>query len=115
MVQLNRGTLYYQPTKPDDSVIKGPLTELAADHPRWGAKKMTAVIRNQGNQVNHKRIQRICREMQLNIRIKPQETTAQQRACPPDRARKAQSILVGRFHERCFALRSTFPNIQCDR
>jgi putative transposase len=73
MVQLNRGTFYYQPTKPDDSVIKAQLTELAADHPRWGAKKMTAVIRNQGNQVNHKRIRRIYREMQLNIRINPKK------------------------------------------
>lgn len=73
MVQLNRGTFYYQPTKSDDSVIKEKLTELAADHPRWGAKKMTAVIRNQGQQVNHKKIRRIYREMKLNIRVKPKK------------------------------------------
>lgn len=73
MVQLNRGTFYYQSTKSDDSVIKETLTELAIDHPRWGAKKMTAVIRNQGEQVNHKKIRRIYREMQLNIRIKPKK------------------------------------------
>jgi putative transposase len=73
MVQLNRDTFYYQHTKPDDAVIKGQLTGLASDHPRWGAKKMTAVIRNQGNQVNHKRIRRIYREMQLNICIKPKK------------------------------------------
>jgi len=34
---------------------------------------MTAVIRNQGEQVNHKKIRRIYREMQLNIRIKPKK------------------------------------------
>lgn len=70
MFQLNRGTFYYQTNKPNDSIIKDKLAKLVADHPRWGAKKMTAVIRNQGQQFNHKNIRRIYRDMQLNIRIK---------------------------------------------
>lgn len=94
-MQLNRGTYYYQSTKPDDTVIREKLTELANDHPRWGAKKMTAVIRNQGQQVNHKKIRRIYREMQLNLRIKPKKRLPSREPAPlivPDRPNVSWSV-----------------------
>jgi putative transposase len=70
-VQLNRSTFYYQATKPQDHELEKQLKELAACHPRWGVKKMTASLHIQGIKDNHKRIRRIYRDMGLNIRIKP--------------------------------------------
>lgn len=73
IVQLNRTSFYYQPSRQPDLELKNQLRELAARHPRWGVKKMTAVIRSQGIQANHKRIRRIYRGLGLNIRVKPKK------------------------------------------
>ena len=56
---------------------------------------MTAVIRNQGQQVNHKKIRRIYREMQLNLHIKPKKRLPSREPVPlivPDRLNVSWSV-----------------------
>jgi transposase InsO family protein len=58
-----RSSQRYQ-AKPDQEEKKlvGRLHELVAQHPRYGYRRMTAVLRQEGWQVNRKRVYRLWRE-----------------------------------------------------
>ena len=62
-VALPRQSYRYQGQVNTDDDIKQALRQLARDHPRWGFKKMNAVLQKQGHGWNHKRIYRIYGEM----------------------------------------------------
>ncbi len=59
-----RGT----PVPPDEElVLRARLRELARARPRYGYRRMTALLRTEGFTVNHKRIQRLCRDEGLRV------------------------------------------------
>jgi len=59
-----RGT----PVPPDEEqVLRARLRELARARPRYGYRRMTALLRGEGFCVNHKRIQRLCRDEGLRV------------------------------------------------
>jgi putative transposase len=56
----------------ENSVISDWLLRLTTTHKRWGFKLCFLYLRNQkGFKWNHKRVYRIYRELELNLRIKP--------------------------------------------
>lgn len=73
LFKISRSTYRYQPKSKGDDEIVTLLNELAEKHPRWGFSKMFAWLRNQGYGWNHKRVRRVYREAQLNLRIKPKK------------------------------------------
>jgi putative transposase len=75
-VGLNRSTYRYQANPQDDSAIVQELRQLAERQPRWGCKKMTHFLKNQGHGWNHKRIHRIYQELALNLHRKPKKRLA---------------------------------------
>jgi putative transposase len=75
-VGLNRGTYRYQANPQDDFAIVQELRQLVERQPRWGCKKMTHYLRNQGHGWNHKRIHRIYRALGLNLHRKPKKRLA---------------------------------------
>lgn len=75
-VNLNRCTYRYQAKKTDDQQIVQELRQLAESQPRWGCRKMTDYLRNQGHRWNHKRIRRIYRDLSLNLHRKPKKRLA---------------------------------------
>jgi putative transposase len=75
-VNLNRSTYRYQTKKTDDHEIAQELQQLAESQPRWGCRKMTDYLRNQGHRWNHKRIRRIYRGLALNLHRKPKKRLA---------------------------------------
>lgn len=69
LVGLSRNTLSYE--RPDrDTAVKERLTELAAKKRRYGARRLHVLLRREGMVVNHKRTERIYRELGLSIRTK---------------------------------------------
>ena len=73
IVNLNRCTYRYQASKMDDQEIVQELQQLSEKQPRWGCRKMTDYLRNQGHRWNHKRIRRIYRGLALNLHRKPKK------------------------------------------
>lgn len=69
MVGLSRNTLRYQ-LKDRDAPVKKRLMELAAKKRRYGARRLHVLLRREGLVVNHKRTERIYRELGLSIRTK---------------------------------------------
>jgi putative transposase len=73
LLKISRTAYRYQAKKPDDSEIQKQLQDIAERKPRWGFKKMYQYLRNQGYDWNHKRVHRVYREMELNLRVKPKK------------------------------------------
>ena len=73
--------------------LRARLRELARDNPRYGYRRLHALLVREGHAVNHKRIQRLCREEGLRVRVSRRK-----------RARVGESTTPG---DR---LRAAFPN-----
>jgi transposase InsO family protein len=57
-----RSTQRYMPTLPDrDRTLRNRVVELAKQHPRYGYRRVTAMLKREGRQVNRKRVQRLWR------------------------------------------------------
>ena len=66
LLSLSRSSLYYQPVPPsaEEVAIKHRIDEIYTDHPFYGSRKITAVLKKEGA-INRKRVQRYMREMGL--------------------------------------------------
>ena len=51
----------------EEEQLRARLRELARAHPRYGYRRMTAILCREGYCVNHKRIQRLCRDEGLRV------------------------------------------------
>lgn len=50
--------------------LRARLRDLAAEHPRYGYRRLGVLLAREGYRVNHKRVQRLCREEGLRVRVK---------------------------------------------
>ena len=66
---MSRSSWMYS-SKKDDSTLIDQLQRLATDHPREGFWKSYFRLRNKGEQVNHKRLHRVYKQMGLPLRRK---------------------------------------------
>jgi len=67
-VGLGRTSRRYQGrSAPDETELRQAITELAIRHPRYGYRRITALLRREGRLVNHKRVWVIWREERLQI------------------------------------------------
>ena len=69
LVNQPRATQRRVPPVPGDveQAIRERLRVLARERPRYGYRRMTAILRREGFTVNHKRIQRLCRDEGLRV------------------------------------------------
>ena len=54
----------------DEELLRTRVIDLASQYGRYGYRRVTALLRNQGWIVNHKRVERIWREEGLKIPLK---------------------------------------------
>jgi transposase InsO family protein len=69
-VGLPRSSFYHQPRRDENAALCVVLHDLAAQYPTYGYRRLTALLRRQGWEVNHKRVQRLMAEMGLQRRVK---------------------------------------------
>lgn len=67
LLGLNRSHLYYKPRGPSEEevALKREIDEMFTECPFYGSRRITAVLRARGWQVNRKAVQRHIREMGL--------------------------------------------------
>lgn len=63
--EINRSSFYYQATTNSEDEIKNAIAQLAAEHPIYGYRRITAMLHRQGQAVNNKRVLRLMRELNL--------------------------------------------------
>ena len=69
LVKVSRRRLSYVSRKKDDE-LAARLKELAVKHPRYGGRRLWAMLRREGRVVNLKRVRRLCRKHGLTLRSK---------------------------------------------
>src|SRR5580704_676127 len=65
---LARSSYYRQSVQSEESRQRhGEIVQLSQDHPRYGYRRVTAVLRRQGHEINAKRVQRVRRKEGLQV------------------------------------------------
>lgn len=76
-LNVHRTVYRYEPVLlPDEDEIRRRIIEIATNYGRVGYRKVTAMLRNEGIKINHKRVERIWREEGLQL---PQKQSKKRR------------------------------------
>ena len=69
-MNLARSTYYYHPKgrRRDEEVLIARIELICEEFPRYGYRRVTAQLRHEGWQVNHKKVARIMRERGLSVK-----------------------------------------------
>jgi putative transposase len=67
LMEIPRGTQRYV-SRRDDGPLRERLIELAQERPRFGYRRLHVLLRRDGWQVNHKRVQRVYRMAGLTVK-----------------------------------------------
>lgn len=67
LVGVSRSTIRYQPQRTDDSALVERVRNLARERPRFGYRRLHALLRREGQVVNHKRVYRVYRAAGLAV------------------------------------------------
>lgn len=80
LVEISRSSARYSPKpRPEETAFKEQVRQLAHEHPNYGYRRITAILRREGSSINHKRVQRIWQSEGLQLpRRKPRK-----RRCGP--------------------------------
>jgi transposase InsO family protein len=68
LLKLNRTVKRYKARKPDDEeLLQKDIIRLASKYGRYGYRRITVMLKSEGWKVNHKRVERIWRELGLKV------------------------------------------------
>ena len=71
VVGQHRSTQRREPVRAgDDAALRAELRKFSADRPRWGYRRAHHRLREQGCEINRKRVQRIWREEGLRVPLR---------------------------------------------
>lgn len=76
VVQLHRSSCRYEVKSDGNDELRDILKVLAAARPRWGQERLHVLVRRQGYLVNHKRTERLYRELGLSLRLRKRSKRA---------------------------------------
>lgn len=65
---LDRSSARYRSRRPVDSALRARLRTLAHQRPRFGYRRLTVLLRREGERINHKRVYRLYRAEGLAVR-----------------------------------------------
>ena len=86
LTRIHRSTKRYRHRRDEQTTLRERLRELAAQHPRYGYRRLWVLLRRAGVLVNHKRVQRLYRLEGLAVRRKRRKriagTQRQPLTCP---------------------------------
>ena len=77
LIRMDRSSCRYQPRPRGDGDVRQRLVELASERPSFGYRRLHVLLRREGFEVNHKKVQRLYREESLSIRRKKRKRVAQ--------------------------------------
>ncbi len=76
LLGMDRSSYRYRPKPSGDDELCERLRTLAARHPRFGYRRLGALLRREGREVNHKRVARLYRREGLAVRRRKRKTLA---------------------------------------
>jgi putative transposase len=79
---MSRSSCRYQPQRREEEVLRQRLKALAAERRRFGYRRLGVLLRREGWAVNHKRVYRLYRQEDLQVRRRLRKRTASQARIP---------------------------------
>jgi len=76
LMALGRSTCQYVPRADRNREIREALRQVASERPRWGQDRLHVLLRRRGHAINHKRTERLYREMKLALRLRKRRKRA---------------------------------------
>lgn len=76
VMQLCRSSCRYEARPDRNEELRELLKALAAARPRWGQERLQVLVRRQGYLVNHKRTERLYRQLGLALRLRKRSKRA---------------------------------------
>jgi putative transposase len=67
LLDIDRSSYRYRPRPNRNEELCARLRELGAEHPRYGYRRLGALLRREGRRVNHKKVERLYRQQGLAI------------------------------------------------
>lgn len=68
LLGVERSSYRYRAARQEDEALKQQLRDLARKHPRYGYRRLAALLRRSGTSANHKRVWRLYRSLELGVR-----------------------------------------------
>jgi putative transposase len=94
LVKLQRCSFRYRSRKPDDTVVRLRLKELAQERPRFGYPQLYILLKREGWSINRKKVYRLYREENLKLRPKKRKRSASSLRVRPTVAMKVNHIWI---------------------
>lgn len=102
LVKISRSLIVYKRKPKDDDAISDALHELVQKHPSIGFWKCYYRLRRQGFECNHKRLYRIYKMLNLNIRRRAKKRLPQ---------RVSEPLVVPQGLNECWSMDFLFDNL----
>lgn len=67
LIGVDRSSQRYEPRAERQPQVRTAVAEIAEAHPRYGYRRVTALLGRAGHTVNHKRVHRLMREMGVQV------------------------------------------------
>lgn len=78
LVGISRTSARYRTARGDEAAVRARLRALAAERPRFGYRRLHALLRREGIVANHKRVARLYREEGLAVRRRSRKRLARE-------------------------------------
>ena len=82
LMQIERSSCRYEAKPERQPEVREEVNRMAEAHPRYGYRRVTAVLRREGRHVNHKRICRLRRQLGLLVRRTVRKPLKRQQPAP---------------------------------
>jgi putative transposase len=102
LLQLQRSTFGYQARPERHAELTTQLHELARQHPRYGYRRVWALLRRRGRRVNKKQVHRLWKQARLQVRKVTRQRRRARHAVIPVQATHPGHVWTYDFlHDRC--------------
>jgi putative transposase len=102
LLQLRRSTFGYHARPERNAELNTQLRELAHRHPRYGYRRVWALLRRRGQRVNKKHVHRLWKQARLQVRKVTRQQRIARRAIIPVQATQPGHVWTYDFlHDRC--------------
>lgn len=84
-LSMNRSSYYYKGHRDEQKALRMKIRDYATFRVKYGYRRIRVLLQREGLKVNKKRIYRLYRLENLNVRLKKEESRFQGRALNPSR------------------------------
>ena len=99
LLALPRSTARYQAQETDEAALVEKIQAIQRVSPRFGVRRVYARLRQQGEQINHKRVQRVIQRHGLQVRRHKSKKTIRTGARVPQEATRPDQVWTLDFQQ----------------